>query len=172
MEPAPPLHLAPGLSLPRVTLLATDGSELCLATLSGRSVVAVYPWTGRPGLPNPPGWDDIPGAHGSTPELEGFRDLFGCISKAGTRVFGLSGQTTDYQREMVRRLELPFPILSDADGKLAEALHLPTFKAGGDSYLKRLTFVVNNGRTEHVFHPVPAPETHATTVADWLEGLS
>ena len=172
MEPAPPLHLAPGLSLPRVTLLATDGSELCLATLPGRSVVAVYPWTGRPGLPNPPGWDDIPVAHGSTPELEGFRDLFGCISKAGTRVFGLSGQTTDYQREMVRRLELPFPILSDADGKLAEALLLPTFKAGGDSYLKRLTFVVNNGRTEHVFHPVPAPETHATTVADWLEGLS
>ena len=87
-------------------------------------------------------------------------------------MFGLSGQTTDYQREMVQRLELPFPILSDADGKFTEALHLPTFETGGASYLKRLTFVVKDGRTEYVFYPVPDPETHAGEVADWLADRS
>lgn len=168
MEPTAPLHLTPGLSVPPVTLAATDGAKISLATLTGRSVVAVYPWTGRPGHPNPPDWDDIPGAHGSTPELEGFRDLFGRISKSGARLFGLSGQTTDYQREMALRLKLPFPILSDAAGALTEALYLPTFEAGGDSYLKRLTFVVNDGRIEHVFYPVPDPDAHAADVAGWL----
>ena len=164
-----PLKLTPGFSLPPMALPATDGSEISLGTLPGRSVVAVYPWTGRPGFPDPPSWDDIPGAHGSTPELEGFRDVFERISKIGARLFGLSGQTTDYQREMALRLELSFPILSDAAGALAHALHLPSFDAGGDSYLKRLTFVVKDGRTEHVFYPVCDPESHASHVVDWLE---
>lgn len=168
MEPRRPLTLTPGLPLPAVTLPATDGAEICLATLSGRSIVAVYPWTGRPGIPDPPGWDDIPGAHGSTPELEGFRDLFEAISLTGTRLFGLSGQITAFQREMALRLELPFPILSDADGAMMRALHLPTFAAGPDSYLKRLTFVVLDGRTEHVFYPVSDPEAHPADVVGWL----
>ena len=80
------------------------------------------PWTGRPGHPNPPDWDDIPGAHGSTPELEGFRDHAATFAELGVRLFGLSRQTTEYQRELVARLELPFPILSDADGRFAAAL--------------------------------------------------
>ncbi|ODR99021.1 hypothetical protein AUC68_07695 [Methyloceanibacter methanicus] len=69
---------------------------------------------------------------------------------------------------MALRLGLPFPILSDAEGAMARALRLPTFLAGGDSYLKRLTFVVLDGRTEHVFYPVRDPETHPVEVADWL----
>jgi peroxiredoxin len=60
--------------LPRIFLPATTGAAVCLADESGLSVLIVYPWTGRPGHPNPPNWDYIPGAHGSTPELQGFRD--------------------------------------------------------------------------------------------------
>jgi peroxiredoxin len=65
-------HLTLGTNVPPVALPATDGTAVNLAALQGRSVVIVYPWTGRPGRPNPPDWDLIPGAHGSTPELEGF----------------------------------------------------------------------------------------------------
>jgi peroxiredoxin len=68
-------RLTTGMALPSVTLPATDGAEIDVAPLPGRSVIAVYPWTGRPGQPNPPLWDDIPGAHGSTPELERFGAL-------------------------------------------------------------------------------------------------
>ncbi|MEM7398542.1 MAG: peroxiredoxin [Pseudomonadota bacterium] len=168
MEAREPIQLTPGMPLPVITLPATDGSRMSLATLSGRSVVAVYPWTGQPGIPNPPGWDDIPGAHGSTPELEGFREHFEAISLTGARLFGLSGQSTVFQREMALRLKLPFPILSDQAGALARALGLPTFRAGNDSYLKRLTFVVLDGKTEHVFYPVDDPEAHAGEVLDWL----
>jgi peroxiredoxin len=83
--------------LPSLGLPATDGGAVDLAALPGRSLVIVYPWTGRPGLPNPPNWDDIPGAHGSTPELEGFRDRYADFLSLGVRLFGLSRQTTDYQ---------------------------------------------------------------------------
>jgi len=160
--------LLPGRILPNVTLLATNGSKVCLATRPGRSVVAIYPWTGRPGHPNPPDWDNIPGAHGSTPELEGFRDLFDEFAKRGIAIYGLSNQTTEYQREMVERLRLPFPILSDAHGRFGGGLVLPTFATGGETYLRRLTLVVVNGRVERVFYPELEPALHAGEVLAWF----
>ena len=160
--------LEPGTKLPSIALPATSGELVDLAALPGRSLVAVYPWTGRPGLPNPPNWDDIQGAHGSTPELEGFRDLFAEFERRGVRIFGLSGQTTDYQSEMVTRLGLPFPILSDASGAFASALALPRFTTGDANYLKRLTLLIEAGSIAHVFFPVADPARHAGEVLQWL----
>ena len=82
-------HLMAGLTLPDLPLPATDGRTLSLARLPGRWIVFVYPWTGRPGFPNPPDWDDIRGAHGSTPEAEGFRDHHDAFRKMGLDVLGL-----------------------------------------------------------------------------------
>jgi peroxiredoxin len=157
-------HLKSGMVAPSVLLPATDGIAVDLARLPGQSLVIVYPWTGRPGHPNPPDWDLIPGAHGSTPELEGFRDRHADFMCLGTRLFGLSRQTTDYQRELVARLALPFPILSDVAGRFAEALSLPIFTTGGEIYLERLTLVVTDGLIERVFYPVADPAGHAAEV--------
>jgi peroxiredoxin len=157
-------RLKPGLRLPPIALPATDGSDVCLEALPGRSIIAVYPWTGRPGHPNPPNWDDIPGAHGSTPELEGFRDHHAVFVQRRVQIFGLSGQTTDYQREMVTQLRLPFSVLSDAEGVFAAALGLPSFTTGGETYLKRLTLVVENGNIESVVYPGADPTGHAAEV--------
>jgi peroxiredoxin len=132
-------------------------------------VVIVYPWTGRPGHPNPPHWDDIPGAHGSTPELEGFRDHYAGFMRLGLKLFGLRRQTTDYHRALVARLALPFPILSDADGGFAAALGLPSFTTGGDIYLERLTLVVRDGQIKTVFHPVTDLARHAERVLHSLQ---
>ena len=67
---------------------------------------------------DPPGglvaWDAIPGARGCTPQACAYRDRHAALTAAGARVFGLSTQDSDYQREMVDRLHLPFPVLSDA----------------------------------------------------------
>ncbi len=157
-------HLTPGLTLPSIALPATNGGTLAIASSQGRSVLIVYPWTGRPGHPNPPDWDFIPGAHGSTPELEGFRDRHDDFTRAGARLFGLSRQATEYHRELVARLALPFPILSDADGAFGAALGLPTFRAGGAIYLKRITLLIADGFIETVFYPVPDPAVHAAEV--------
>lgn len=83
-------------------------------------------------------------------------------------VFGLSTQDTDYQREAAERLHLPFALLSDIDLELTKALRLPTFEAGGQTLLKRLTLVISDGRIEHVFYPVFPPDTHAEEVLGWL----
>ena len=154
-------HLKPGLRLPSIVLPATDGSKVALAEIPGRIIVALYPWTGRPGHPNPPNWDHIPGAHGSTPELEGFRDRHSEFMRLGVRIYGLSRQSTDYQCEMATRLRLPFVILSDAEGTFAATLRLPSFATGGRTYLKRLSLVVKDGAIESLAYPVPDPASHA-----------
>lgn len=157
-------HLSPGLALPRVTLPSTFGHAIDLTQRPGRAVLFVYPWTGRPGLSNPPDWDHIAGAHGSTPEAEGFRDLYPVFRALGVEVIGLSGQDTAHQKELSGRLGLPFGILSDARFAFADALRLPRFSTGGENYLKRLTLLVKDGAIERVFYPVHPPDTHAADV--------
>ncbi len=174
MGPAPvddggAAHLARGAPLPHIALPSSLGGDVNLATHPDAAIVYIYPWTGRPGLPDPPGWDDIAGAHGSTPETAGFRDRYARFRALGVEVFGLSAQDTAHQRELSSRLGVPFAILSDEKFELQKALRLPTFPAGGTPYLKRLTLYVRDGRIGHVFYPVHPPEMHAAEVLDWLE---
>jgi peroxiredoxin len=161
-------HLA-GMTLPSLMLAATDGSVVDLSALRGRAVVYVYPRTGRPGVNLPDGWDAIPGARGCTPQSCSFRDHFAEFKQLGVaRVFGLSTQDSDYQREAVERLHLPFPVLSDADLTLTRALNLPTFVVEGMTLLKRMVFVIDDGVMTKVFYPVFPPDKSAAEVAGWL----
>lgn len=161
-------HLSRGRRMPDIDLPATGGGTVNFARAAGMAIVYCYPWTGRPGLPNPPSWDDIPGAHGSTPQAEGFRDLYAGFQQVDAAVFGLSTQPAAYQRELVERLRLPFQIVSDEQFALQRLLALPTFATGGVSYLRRLTLAIRDGRIERVYYPIPAPAAHAREVCAWL----
>ncbi len=161
-------HLA-GLAVPSVPLPATSGGTIDLAHVRpGRIVLYIYPMTGRPGVPLPDGWDLIPGARGCTPQTCGFRDLHQDLRALGAGVIGLSTQETAYQREMVARLHVPFPNLSDAALRFADALQLPRFTVDGEVLLKRLTLVLRAGRIEQVFYPVFPPNESAAVVLAWL----
>jgi peroxiredoxin len=151
-----------------VALPATTGGETSLARIVGLVVLFIYPWTGRPGLSNPPDWDTIPGAHGSTPEAEGFRDLYAEYRARGAEVFGLSCQGEGHQRELASRTKLPYALLSDSGHLFRRALALPAFETGGVSYLKRLTLVVGDGRLVRTFFPVHPPDAHPAEVLEWL----
>jgi peroxiredoxin len=124
--------------------------------------------TGVPGKPLPEGWDMIPGARGCTPQTCGFRDHHQELLQLRAEVFGLSTQTTEYQLEMVRRLHVPFEVLSDAEFRLCKALCLPTFEVEGMRLLKRLTLIVHAGHIEQVFYPVFPPNQSADQVLRWL----
>ena len=154
--------------VPSVELRATTGELVDVAELKGRTVLFCYPRTGRPDEPLLPGWDAIPGARGCTPETCGFRDAHGQFADLGARVIALSTQSTDYQREMAERLGLPFPVLSDESLEFTNALRLPTFETSGMTLLKRITFVIDDGRITRVFYPVFPPDGHAAEVLDEL----
>ncbi|MEJ7819904.1 MAG: peroxiredoxin, partial [Rubrobacteraceae bacterium] len=103
-----------------------------------------------------------------TPQSCSFRDHHEELRELGARVFGLSTQSTEYQREASERLHLPFELLSDGDLAFARALRLPTFKADGMTLIKRLTLIVDDGRITKVFYPVFPPDRSAQEVVEWL----
>jgi peroxiredoxin len=161
-------HL-PGLALPSINLSATSGRTVNLATLPGWVVIYCYPMTGRPGVPLPDGWDQIPGARGCTPQSCAFRDHYQELTALNAQVFGLSTQTTEYQREAAERLHLPFELLSDSSLQFANALRLPTFDVEGMRLIKRITLIARDGKIVKHFYPVFPPDKNAEDVVAWLQ---
>ncbi len=158
-----------GKTLPHLSLPATNGQSVTLSDLDGLTVIYIYPMTGRPDTPLPDGWDMIPGARGCTPQSCTFRNHFASLKDMGvSHLFGLSTQSTDYQKEACERLHLPFPLLSDEKLILAKALCLPTMNVGSETLLKRLTMVIENGSIIFIRYPVFPPDSDAANVMEWL----
>ena len=160
-------HL-PGAALPDLTLPCTDGDTINFRDIEIRTVIYIYPMTGRPDVALPAGWDEIPGARGCTPQSCGFRDHHAELKSLHTNVLGLSAQSRDYQREMQSRLHLPFDCVSDEDLALKKLLRLPTFFAAGMELYKRVTLVVEKHKIAKVFYPVFPPDQNADQVVAWL----
>ena len=157
-----------GFAVPTLPLPATDDTNIDLSA-PGRTVVFVYPMTGTPDVALPDGWDGIPGARGCTPQACAFRNLHDDLIAAGAdRVFGLSTQTVEDQKEAAERLHLPYPLLSDNGLLFADALGLPRFAIGEAAYLKRMTLVIEDSFVKKVFYPVFPPDRAAADVLNWL----
>jgi peroxiredoxin len=84
-------------------------------------------------------------------------------------VFGLSVQTTQYQKEMADRLHLPFPIVSDERYEFQKALNMPTFEAAGLTLLKRVTLIANHGVIEAVHYPIFPSDSDAPWVIRYFK---
>jgi peroxiredoxin len=151
-----------------VPLPSTAGRFVDVSVLSGRTVIYAYPRTGLPDRDPLPGWDLIPGARGCTPQSCSFRDHHRELAELGARVFGLSTNPSEYQREAAERLHLPFELLSDASFELTRALRLPTFEIAGYVLLKRFTLIARDGVIEHVMYPVFPPDKSADDTIAWL----
>ena len=165
-------HLT-GQKIPAIALRSTDDNWVDLSGQTGTIVLYAYPRTGRPDEPESTEWNQLPGAKGCTPQALGFRETYRILQGLGARVYGLSTQNREYQREAVARLALPFPLLSDSELDLTTALRLPTFRFDpypGESpiHIKRITLVIVDGVIRHVFYPVFPPGDNARIVAEWL----
>lgn len=158
-----------GLELPDIVMPSTNGGLLRLSEFRGLLVIYCYPKTGRPGVPLPEGWDSIPGARGCTPHSCAFRDHYAELQDFDADVVGLSTQTTDYQREMVERLHLPFPVLSDQGLEFTRSLNLPTFEVDGEILLKRVTLISEDRRIIAVHYPVFPSSSDPTWVLNFLK---
>ncbi len=161
-----------GTKIATIELRSTNGLKVDLGSIKGKVVIYCYPMTGRPDVPLPDGWDEIPGARGCTPQSCSYRDHYKEFQELGTEVYGLSTQTTDYQKEMVDRLFLPFDVLSDGQMELTQAINLPTFVVTGMVLLKRLTMVVDNSVIKSVHYPVFPSDSDPAWVLDYLGKMS
>jgi peroxiredoxin len=157
-----------GTEVPAITLASSVGPVDLAAFGADRGVLYVYPRSGRPDRPIPAEWDSIPGARGCTPESCGFRDHHEELRALGARVAGLSAQTLEDQVEISERLGILYPVISDRELSLREALSLPTFEFEGQTLYRRLTVVFEGGRIAKCFYPVFPPDRHAEEVVAWL----
>jgi peroxiredoxin len=153
-------HLT-GAKLPDLVLPSSQGA----VNVREFEVLYVYPRSGKPGVPSLPGWDEIPGARGCTPQSCGFRDHYADFD---ARVAGVSAQSLDDQLEFAQRNRMPFPVISDEWLDLARDPGLPTFEVEGLTLYKRLALVVEGGTIVKVFYPVFPPDRNAEEVLAWL----
>ncbi len=158
-----------GMMFPEVSLASTDNNLVSTSELKqGLTVIYCYPLTGRPDQKPPKNWEEIPGAKGCTPQTLSFKERYDEFKKENIKLFGLSTQTTEYQKEMAKRLDVPFHILSDSDLKLTKLLNLPVFEVEGKILLKRLTMIIKDGIIVKVFYPVFPPNLNAEEVLEWV----
>jgi peroxiredoxin len=161
-----------GRAVPPVQLVSTAGEQVDLQQAAAGTLVAyVYPRTGVPGEPLPPGWMETPGAFGCTAENCSFRDHAGQLAALGATVFGVSSQPLAEQREFAERERMPYPLLNDSELLLGDQLGLPSFAIAGMRLYRRLTFVARERRIDKVFYPVFPPDSHAAEVLSWLGGV-
>jgi peroxiredoxin len=160
-------HL-PGQAVPALVLESSAGPVDLAALCVRLGVLYVYPRSGRPGEPLLPGWNEIPGARGCTPQSCGFRDHAAELRALGAEVAGLSAQSMADQLEFAERNAMPFPVISDPTLRLRDALGLPTFTVAGLELYKRLALVARDGLIEKVFYPVFPPDRNAADVVAWL----
>lgn len=156
-------HLRISRSLPEVRLPATTGELLDIVAASAFTVIFLYPMTGTPGQSLPEGWLELPGAFGCSAESCGYRDLGRAVRSYGRHRLRVSTQTTSQQREFAERERLNYPLLSDSEHRLVDALKLPLLEvAGHPPRIKRATLIVDHERVvREVMYPVPDPGANA-----------
>jgi DNA-binding HxlR family transcriptional regulator/peroxiredoxin len=153
-----------------LTAAATAAETRRAHALAGRRLPGVAPadsWTVLYFFPgafapraadHPPGWGDIPGAAGCTLESATYASRSADFAALGVGIRGVSTQRPDQQRAFAEHARLPFPLISDQDGRLAAGLRLPTFRAAGVDRFKRLTLLLDPAATIRVIQfPVTDP---------------
>src|ERR671923_141050 len=172
-------HLV-GMRLPAITLQSSNNNAVDLSQIAHgeRAVLFFFPAAGRPGVPDPTGWNQIPGARGCTPQLCDYRDKTSEFQKIAVKVFGISSQRPEDLVEIAQRNRLRYELLSDEELQLTKALTLPTFKVQPPVGLvppvciRRLTLIVGKGRIQKVFYPVFPPDKNAREVLAYFKESS
>jgi peroxiredoxin Q/BCP len=148
-----------GDKAPAFTLPDEAGSDVSLADYQGRKLVMFfYPKAMTPGC---------------TTEACDFRDRADSLQTAGYSVVGVSPDPSDRLMAFKEKESLTYPLLSDSDHKVAEALGAWGMKKNyGREYegLIRSTFVIDEeGRLSHAHRNVRAKGHVERLTRDLLE---
>ncbi len=117
-----------GDDAPNFTLFDANGNPHSLSDYRGHYLVLYF-------YPK----DDTPGC---TKEACQFRDDMTQFEKLGAKVVGVSVDSSESHVSFTKKYHLPFPLLADTDGKVAESYNALT-NFWLIKFAKRQTFVIN-----------------------------
>jgi peroxiredoxin Q/BCP len=141
-----------GDKAPAITIEASDGSKLNLASPGQPLVLYFYPK------------DDTSGC---TREAQDFTALAGDFDKAGVKVVGVSRDPMKKHEKFIGKYDLKVPLASDEDGRISDAFGTWVEKSMyGRKYMgmERATFLIAvDGRVLRAWRKVKVPN-HAREV--------
>jgi len=149
---AAPLQV--GAPAPTLSAIDQDGKPLALADIyaKGTTLVYFYPKAETPGC---------------TAQACSLRDSFSSLQQDGLQIIGVSKDKPEAQKKFQARHNLPFPLIADTDGKIAEAFGVPTTLG----FTSRQSFLVKDGKIVWM-SPKAGTSNHAAEVRAALEGLN
>lgn len=123
--------LTVGAPAPLVSSKNQDGKEVSFADVyqKGITLVYFYPKAATPGC---------------TKEACSLRDSYAGLTAKGLQVLGVSRDTPESQKKFRDDQNLPFTLIADTDGKVAEAFHVPMMPVVGVPM--RQSFIVKDGK--------------------------
>ena len=103
---------------------------------------------------------------GCTTEVCAFRDDVAKLRQQGADVLGVSLDDVKSHAEFAAKYHVPFPLLSDADSKTAQAYGVLASKMGF-KYARRTTFLIDpQGKIAKVYQDVDPEKNSAQVLAD------
>lgn len=137
-------ELKVGIKAPQFKLTSDEGETVALKDFIGKTVVLYfYPKDLTPGC---------------TQEACDFRDSFAAIKKCGAVILGVSKDSPETHKKFKAKYDLPFPLLSDEDGKVCQAYGVWKEKSlYGRKFMgiERTTFVIGPaGKIAQIFPKV------------------
>ena len=128
---APVQPLQPGDPAPLITAPDQDGKPTTFGDVyvKGITLVYFYPKAATPGC---------------TKEACSLRDSYAGFADKGIQILGVSRDKPEAQKAFRDAQHLPFPLIADTDGKVAEAFHVPMIPVVGVPM--RQSFLIKYGK--------------------------
>jgi peroxiredoxin Q/BCP len=120
-----------GAPAPMVTAPDQDGNPVVFGDVYAKGITLVYfyPKAATPGC---------------TKEACSLRDSYAGLEGSGIRILGVSRDKPEAQKAFRDAQHLPFPLIADTDGKVAEAFRVPMIPVVGMPM--RQSFLIKDGR--------------------------
>ncbi|MCE0524046.1 MAG: peroxiredoxin [Methylacidiphilales bacterium] len=124
--------LAVGAPAPQVTAIDQEGKTIQFADIYAKGITLVYfyPKAGTPGC---------------TAEACSLRDSYAKLHADGLQIIGVSRDNAGAQKNFQQQYKLPFTLVADSDGKVAEAFGVPMMM-GVLPLASRQSFIVKDGK--------------------------
>jgi peroxiredoxin Q/BCP len=146
--------LAAGAPAPSVTGTDQDGTPVNFADIYAKGITLVYFYPKA----------DTPGC---TAEACSLRDSYTTLHGKNVEIIGVSRDTARAQKKFQAKYKLPFVLIADTDGKIAEAFGVPSLLG---KFSSRESFLIKDGKVAKTFVKVNAAG-HAREVQQAIDNL-